>query len=313
MPTDPRALPLFATLALTALTACTVGKSDDDDDDDDQGGGGWDLGTDTGTASGGDGGGDGGGPDGGADGGGGDGGGGDGGGGDGGGGDGGGGDGGGGDGGGDWALWCNAYAAIDGRGDTERVYDTLFFDGARYEEQTTSAWDARTGTAVVERRLAGGDATIAIDEQWACDGGVVTLGSYTITAGGRAATMVLDEPLQRFLAHDDLTVGRRWSQTYTASSGGLPVWEMQAAFEVVGTDVRLVDAGRFDILRIEAEYERTDLTGSASDATGTVTWDLAPGLGLVYSQDRHSDGTLVEERELTSYGGAFLPFPPDAR
>lgn len=206
--------------------------------------------------------------------------------------------------------WCNAYMPFEvGEGAT-LTYDTWFFDGESHTETVqVAAWSAGTGRATVRRSL---DDETVFEESWRCDDGVLSMSGYTATGGGYSAAILFSQEVQRLLPHDDLVQGARWSIAYTSEVSGYgPVWSFEAEFEVLGPDVRRTDAGSFDVMVVEATYQLTALTSYSQSRAGTVTYEFAPGLGLVYSRDR-SGSTLNEERSLSAWSGDFSPFDPDA-
>ncbi|MCB9779827.1 MAG: putative metal-binding motif-containing protein [Alphaproteobacteria bacterium] len=217
----------------------------------------------------------------------------------------------------DNAAFCNAYEPLDVTGDTIRRYRTDFFTGEAYTETVEiSGWSSSTGRATVNRSLVGGSkGAVQISEDWRCSSGSLLVSGYDLTHPSYGTFDVsFGTTVKRAVTDTDMIDGKRWSATYTASSTtlGMDLWSMDIDYEVQGETTSRVSAGTFDVIELTADYELVDLTGGyVTSRTGTVTYHLAPGLGLVWSEDRSDRDGVIEERELTSYGDDLYPFAPD--
>lgn len=213
-------------------------------------------------------------------------------------------------------AYCNVYAPMSNESDAYRTYDTFFLDGMTYIESSKLEGYAEAAGTVTHTRIlddgAGGGMTIK--ESWACDGdGQVTVTGYVVNSYGfDLSTVSFTAPSIRALSPDLMVEGATWDISYDAveaSSGTL--WTVQGTATVLPQDNITIVAGIFATTPIQVDYTITDYSSYFGDRSGKVTWYVAPGVGVVYSEDILSDGTVAETRELNSYGGFFSVDPAD--
>ncbi len=209
--------------------------------------------------------------------------------------------------------YCNLYLPLSNGTSATRTYSTAR-DGTLYtEEMTLEAYDAATGEATIGRSLDDGSGTVVpVEEYVSCDSSGVEMTGLGATYSGYGVTLTYDSPRPLLQDVASMTAGTSWSYSYTASDSSVgDLWEGSGTYEVLGTDTITVDAGTFDVLVIENDYEVVDLMGVGSmlglqvDRDVTATMYFAKRLGLVYSEEVDSTGSVVELRELQSYTGFY--------
>jgi len=205
--------------------------------------------------------------------------------------------------------YCNFYAPFANGSSALWTYDTSR-DGTVYvEEVAITAWDSSLGEAVLERTLTDttGAATI-MDEYWTCDGsGVAMTGLDYIMHGSPTFSATYTVPRTVLLDEASMTPGTSWSYSYEASDASMgTIWLAEGTMTVLGTDSITITAGTFDTIVIENDYKLTDAMGLGMlDRDVVATMYFVEKLGMVYTEEVDSTGTVVELRELNTYTGFY--------
>ncbi|NOY26864.1 MAG: hypothetical protein GXP62_13415 [Oligoflexia bacterium] len=107
--------------------------------------------------------------------------------------------------------------------------------------------------------------------------------------------------------------GATWDIDYSSvdSTTGSAQWDVTGTATVLAVDNIEIAAGIFATVPVKVSYQIIDYSSMFGDRSGTVTWYIAPGLGVISSIDTLEDGTLSESRELTSYDGFYVTDPAD--
>ena len=206
--------------------------------------------------------------------------------------------------------YCNLYAPLANGSAALRTYDTTR-DGVVYvEDVLITSWDASLGEAVLERTLTDttGAATI-IDEYWTCNSrGVSMTGLDYIMHGTAALSAAYTNPRKFLLDEASMVPGETWAYGYEAADASMgTAWIASGVYTIIGMDTITITAGTFDALVIENEYKLTDAMGLGMfDREVVATMYFVERLGMVYTEEVDTSGSVVEIRELNSYS-SFYP------
>ena len=207
-------------------------------------------------------------------------------------------------------AYCNLYFPLANGSRAVRSYKTIFFDGSSYTEDVIiTDYDSGTGQATLNRNLASALSSWIIDEDWRCVDGVVTMSGFSIETSGiplLAAEYDTARPVLPAVA--DLTPDLSWPYSYAATDASIgALWTAEGTMTVVGWESIDTFAGTYDeALVVDNDYVivETGLGGTFS-REGTVTYYFVERVGLVYSVDYRTDGTLAEERNLVTADGFY--------
>lgn len=207
-------------------------------------------------------------------------------------------------------AYCNQYFPLSNGSSASRSMKTTWYDGSSYTEDITlSDWDPTTGTATVGRVLASAVSTWIVNEYWTCDAGAISMtGFYLESSGIPLINATYDTARLVIPAESELVEGLSWDYSYAATDSSIgALWTATGTMTVVGWESVDTFSGTWpEALIIDNDYTivETGLGGTFS-REGTVTYYYVKRVGLVYSLDTRTDGTLAEERDLVSYDGFY--------
>lgn len=214
-------------------------------------------------------------------------------------------------------AYCNVYAPMSNATSSYRTYATIsIVDGGEYIETTQlQSYDEANQTVTLSRVLDNGaGSTSTISEEWACaEDGTVTVSGYRFnTFGTDLLNITFSAASARALPQEQMVPGNKWDIVYDATDAaeGL-VWSVQGTATVLPQENITTTAGIFATLPVEVTYSLTSYSDYATNREATVTWYLAPGVGTVYSLEILADGSVGEERELSSYSGFYAMDPSE--
>ena len=119
-------------------------------------------------------------------------------------------------------------------------------------------------------------------------------GSYT-----SPRVMLLDEA--------SMVPDETWDYSYEAMDTTMgALWEASGTITILGNDSITITAGTFDALVIENDYTVVDSSGMAMfDRQVVATMYFVERLGMVYTEELDTTGSLVEIRELNTTTGFY--------
>ncbi len=213
--------------------------------------------------------------------------------------------------------YCNVYAPMANATSAYRTYaSTGLWDGATYIETTQlESYNETARTVKLARTYDNGSgSTVSIKESWACaSDGTASVSGYSLSAFSiYNLNITFSSASVRALPQEQMIPGATWSFDYIATDATEgQVWTMMGTATVQEPENISTIAGIFATLPVRVDYEIVSSYDMVASEKGTFTWYLAPGVGLVYSLQTYSDGSVGEERELSSYGGFYAMDPAD--
>ncbi len=214
-------------------------------------------------------------------------------------------------------AYCNVYAPMSNATSSYRTYATTsIVDGGTYIETTTlESYNEAAQTVTLSRVMDNGSgSTSTIREGWSCsEDGTVSVSGYTYnTFGMDLLNITFSAASPRALPQEQMIPGNKWDIAYDANDAteGL-VWTVSGTATVLPQENITTTAGIYATLPIEVSYTLTSFSDYATDREATVTWYLSPGVGVVYSLELLADGSIGEERELSSVSGFYAMDPSD--
>ncbi len=207
-------------------------------------------------------------------------------------------------------AYCNIYFPLSMETGHELDYESTGASGTVYTELwSIDTYSSTTGNAVVRRDFSDSSGNaFTSKEDINCDtDGTITMSGWDMEYGGSPfASIAFSATRQILAAEGDLTAGTSWEFDYSASDSSLgDMWDVSGTVTVSGEQTVTVTAGMFTALKLEIAYSLTDNSSYVGSRDGTIAAFWTKKLGLVYSEDYDSSGSLAELRELTAYYGYY--------